>query len=291
MLPRVSAIIATFNRSDLLPYAIGSVLRQTYTDFEVLVVGDGCTDDSEDVVAAIGDARVRWINLRENSGHQAAPNNEGIRQARGEIIAYLGHDDLWLPHHLHVHVEALDASGADLTSSICTLVAADGALWPFIPTATTGWFSPPSSVTHRRSIVDDIGGWKDYRTLDEARDGAPDVDFWRRAHARKKYTFARRLTAVKFPAAWRPDVYRKRSAHEQREWLERIDREPDLEAAMWAASMTGDRFLNAMPYRDIVRLFAKQTAARIRRRLAIATSAIRMPRTRRLDATRRFKGL
>jgi len=104
--PRVSVIIATYNWSSVLPYSIGSVLRQTMQDFEILVVGDGCTDDSEAVVAAIGDPRIRWFNLPANSGHQSAPNNEGLRQARGELIAYLGHDDLWLPHHLGAHVAA-----------------------------------------------------------------------------------------------------------------------------------------------------------------------------------------
>jgi glycosyltransferase involved in cell wall biosynthesis len=99
-LPRVTVIVPTYNWSTVLPYPIGSVLRQSFTDFEVLVVGDGCTDDSEQVVTAVTDPRVRWINLPVNDGHQSAANNEGLRQSRGSIIAYLGHDDLRLPHHL-----------------------------------------------------------------------------------------------------------------------------------------------------------------------------------------------
>src|SRR5213593_1427755 len=81
MNPSVSVFIPTYNWSTVLPYSIGSVLRQTFTDFELLVVGDGCTDDSAEVVAAIDDPRVRWINLPANSGHQSALNNEGLRQA------------------------------------------------------------------------------------------------------------------------------------------------------------------------------------------------------------------
>ncbi|MGH7485232.1 MAG: glycosyltransferase family 2 protein, partial [bacterium] len=106
MPPRVTVIIPTWNRSSVLPYSIGSVLRQTFRDFELIVAGDGCTDDSEQVVSAIGDPRLRWINLPANTRHQSGPNNEALRQARGEIIAYLGHDDLWLPHHLAAHVAA-----------------------------------------------------------------------------------------------------------------------------------------------------------------------------------------
>lgn len=99
--PSLTVVISTYNWSTVLPFAIGSVLRQTFIDFEVLVVGVGCTDDSQAVVESIQDERVRWINLQSNSGHQSEPNNEGLKQARGELIAYLGHDDLWLqPHHL-----------------------------------------------------------------------------------------------------------------------------------------------------------------------------------------------
>ena len=91
----------------------------------MLVVGDGCSDDSEQVVAAIGDPRVRWINLPSNNGHQSAPNNEGLRQARGEIVAYLGHDDLWLPRHLELLAGALDAQRADLAFSVAATVDAE----------------------------------------------------------------------------------------------------------------------------------------------------------------------
>src|SRR5215212_6896548 len=128
MPPRVTAIIPTYNWSAVLPYSIGSVLRQTMTDIELLVVGDGCTDDSEAVVTGIGDPRVRWINLPANTGHQSGPNNEGLRQARGEMIAYLGHDDLWLPHHLASAVAALDRTNSDVAYGVLALVAPDGAV-------------------------------------------------------------------------------------------------------------------------------------------------------------------
>ena len=105
-------IIATYNWATVLPYSIGSVLDQTFTDFELLVIGDGCTDESEQVVAAIADPRVHWINLPTNTGNQAGPNNEGLRRARGDIVAHLGHDDLWLPRHLEHLVAAIDAGAA-----------------------------------------------------------------------------------------------------------------------------------------------------------------------------------
>ncbi len=151
--PLVTVIIPTYNWSTVLPFSVGSALGQTYRNLEVLVVGDGCTDDSEAVVRAIDDPRVRWINLSENTGHQTGPNNEGLRQARGELIAYLGHDDLWLPHHLALLVGAL-SGGADLTNSITALVHPEGRVQAY-PTRfefRPGMNIAPSPVVHRRTI-------------------------------------------------------------------------------------------------------------------------------------------
>src|SRR5271170_574706 len=112
--PVVTVIIQTFNRSNILEYAIGSVLAQTFADWELLVMGDGCTDDSAEVVARFTDPRIRFVNLRERVGDQSGPNNEGVRLARGRYVAYLNHDDIWLSDHLEKTVAALDSSDADL---------------------------------------------------------------------------------------------------------------------------------------------------------------------------------
>ncbi len=219
MPPRVTVIMATYNWSAVLPYSIASALQQTFTDFELLVIGDGCTDDSERVVSEIKDPRVRWISI-PRFGHQSGPNNEGLRQARGEYIAYLGHDDLWLQDHLMQLVAALDA-GADLVHSTLAMVQTDGRIFP--------WTAMPTATMHRRSMTERIGGWRDYRELTDV----PEVDFYRRAReAGMKVTFVRRLTGVKFPAAWRRNVYRERPCHEQAAWLERIRSEPDLETSL-----------------------------------------------------------
>lgn len=111
--PLVTVVIPTYNWATVLPYSIASVLGQTMGDFELLVIGDGCTDESGEVVRAIGDARVQWINLAANCGSQVGPNNEALRRARGTYMAYLGHDDLWLPRHLEylVRVAAADEIG------------------------------------------------------------------------------------------------------------------------------------------------------------------------------------
>jgi glycosyltransferase involved in cell wall biosynthesis len=279
----VTVIIATYNRSNVLPFAIGSVLRQTFTDFELLVVGDGCTDDSERVVASMGDPRVRWINLAENSGHQSAPNNEGLRLAGGDCIAYLGHDDLWLPHHLQASVQALDADQADLAYALVACVGADGRfVQPSVPRPGRGLFSPPSGIVHRRQVTDRVGGWRDHRQLRLS----PDVELWRRAAAGGcRCVFVPRLTAVKFPASWRAGVYRDRPSDEQAAWLARIDHEPDLEARELSKMVVDDR-PNTVSYRALLRQVVRETLNRVRR-----PSAVSWRRGGSVAAMRSYKGL
>jgi glycosyltransferase involved in cell wall biosynthesis len=227
--PRVSVVIATYNWSSVLRHAIASVLGQTLADFEVIVVGDCCTDDSAEVVASFGDPRLHWHNLEANFGNQAGPNNAGLARARGEYVAYLGQDDLWLPHHLATLVDALATSGADFAHAVTSLILPDGGRWlagvldgPF----DTGDFSPPSGLMHRREAAAVVGPWPDYRqtTL------SPDTEWQQRALAcGLRFVSSPRLSVIKFPTLVRRNCYVERPDHEQAAWLERIRTEPDLE--------------------------------------------------------------
>ena len=96
-IPRVSVVIPTYNSSAMVEQAIQSVLAQTYRDFEIIVIDDGSTDGTKDVVRRFGE-RVRYFN-QENQGVSAA-RNFGIHQSLGEYIAFLDSDDLWLPEKL-----------------------------------------------------------------------------------------------------------------------------------------------------------------------------------------------
>jgi glycosyltransferase involved in cell wall biosynthesis len=102
--PQVSVIIPTYNRATLLREAIKSILRQTYQDYEIVVVDDGSTDDTAAVMKqlirqqSVGAERIRYL-FQENRGKSAALNY-GLRQVRGEWIAFLDSDDQWLPTKL-----------------------------------------------------------------------------------------------------------------------------------------------------------------------------------------------
>lgn len=229
--PRVTVLIPTYNWSSALRQSIPSVLRQTYADFELLVIGDGCSDDSAEVVASFGDPRVRWLNLDTNSGSQTGPNNAGLEAAQGEYIAYLGHDDLWHPSHLQSLVATLDSSTADLAHAITILYGLPGTgvraltgLTPQDPDQTLR-FVPPSSWMHRRDLIEKIGPWKDHRIIRWPQD----YEFLHRAFAlQQRFALTRQLSVFKFTAGWRPDVYKTKATDEQQALSLRMDAEPDF---------------------------------------------------------------
>ena len=98
--PLVTVVCSTFNSKATLRCALRSVLNQDFTDFEVRVMGDCCTDGSAEIIKELSDSRLHWFNFPKNTGTQSEPNNEGMRRARGKYIAFIGHDDLWMPWHL-----------------------------------------------------------------------------------------------------------------------------------------------------------------------------------------------
>lgn len=105
-MPKVSVIVCAYNMMEYLPETIDSVLQQTYTDFEVIVVDDGSTDNTTQWVQQVTDPRVRLIS-QSNMGLSEACNT-GLENARGEYIAFLDADDLWESTKLAKQVAILD---------------------------------------------------------------------------------------------------------------------------------------------------------------------------------------
>jgi glycosyltransferase involved in cell wall biosynthesis len=114
--PLVTAVIATYNRANLVSRAIRSILDQTYKNVEIIVVDDGSTDDTQRVLRQFVD-QVRVIH-QENAGPSAA-RNRGIAAAKGEIVAFLDSDDLWLPKKIERQVSALQRAGASVACCVC----------------------------------------------------------------------------------------------------------------------------------------------------------------------------
>ena len=227
--PLVSVIIATYNRSNVLALAVESVRRQTVRDWELWVVGDACTDDTAEVVAATGDTRIRFANLDRNVGEQSGPNNEGFRRARGRYIAYLNHDDLWLPDHLETALRGLDETSADLVFTLVDQILPGGRARLVGATPTGRYelylFVPSSAWILRRELIEQVGLWRPARECYEA----PSENFLSRAwRAGKRMFLVPRMTVVSFPSGVRPGVYASREAWEQQAYFERMQREHDF---------------------------------------------------------------
>jgi len=105
----VSVIVPTYNRADLISETIESILNQTYKNFELIIVDDGSTDNTEKVIRKFKDNRIKYIKT-DYSGVPARPRNIGIKKAKGEYIAFLDSDDMWLPEKLEKQIKVFQAS-------------------------------------------------------------------------------------------------------------------------------------------------------------------------------------
>jgi len=170
----VSIIIPCYNGDKTLRETIESVLAQTYKAREIIVIDDGSTDSSAQLIRSFGSQIKAEFN--PNRGASAA-RNRGTELAQGEFIQYLDADDLLAPDALERRVAALQASGADVAYADWQRLEqqADGTYQPGakverdmatihpdpeIACATSFW-APPVALLYRRRIVDAIGGWNE----------------------------------------------------------------------------------------------------------------------------------
>ena len=227
--PLVSVIVATYNRSNVLYYTINSVLRSTFTEWELIVVGDACTDDTEEVVASFREPRIRFFNLSKNFGDQGGPNNEGLRHARGEYVAYLSHDDLWRETHLETALLGITESRADLVFTLGIAIKPDG--HNYLVGAVPGLrYSPNAGIAAslwfaRRALLENIGPWKHPRECRMAPSQELLLRAWR---AGKNMQLVPKATAILIQSGSRPDVYKNRDFSENQLYFEAMCNEPDF---------------------------------------------------------------
>jgi Glycosyltransferases involved in cell wall biogenesis len=224
--PFFSIVLPTYGRGRHIEPTIASVFGQSFSNFELIVVGDGCVDDTEAAVRSFPPEQIRWLNLAQNTGSQSIPNNEGIRSSRGRWIAYIGHDDVWAPNHLECIFRTITSSEMlDFVVSGCVFYGPDGSDVYYVNGLFDGaeapfqHFFPPSSISHRRDVTTRIGDWRDPRVLK-----APvDCEFLlRAAHARLRFASTGKITVHKFAAGHRYLSYLRVSSDEQREFLRKL---------------------------------------------------------------------
>jgi len=191
--PLVTVVTPAYNVAKYIGEAVDSVLRQTYRDFEYLVVDDGSVDNSADIIKAHvhDDPRFRLVQ-REHRGLSAA-RNAGIREAKGEYIAFLDGDDRWHPKFLERQLQLIQSLSPDVGAVFCRsrIVLENGTLvffqWQRIGRYDFDDFlvnSNParngSSLLIRKSCFADVGGF------DEGLRYIEDLDMWLRIAANSK---------------------------------------------------------------------------------------------------------
>lgn len=212
---RISVLLPTHNRADVIGYSIESIRRQTFSDFELLIVGDGCTDTTEQVVKKFmqNDARIQWFPFAKGKGFGYTHRNTVLKQARGKLIAFAAHDDIWFPDHLERMNSFFSANPLyDIAYSRPLWVHPTGEVLPsffdirneYVRDSFMHVYNgiPAQCIVHIQKSFDRVGYWND------SLPHAADWDMWKRIGVSKnklRMGFIPEPTTAHFRANWRSD--------------------------------------------------------------------------------------
>jgi len=197
MSEKVSIVIPTYNRETYIAKALDSVMQQTYTQFEVVVIDDGSTDNTADLVKGYGE-KVRYF-YQDNQGIAGA-RNAGIRKCTGELIAFLDSDDYWIPEKLRRQISLFhEHPEYGMVASCCASIRLDGSYREKNRPGTSGWvledlfkknFIRTSSALITRRCLDKVG------LFDESLKECEEYDLWLRIAAAYPVGFINESLAV-----------------------------------------------------------------------------------------------
>lgn len=204
MQSKVSVIIPVFNGEKYIAMALESVFSQTYQNYEVIVIDDGSTDRTEEVIASFS-GKLKLIR-QPNSG-PACARNKGVENSIGELVAFLDHDDVWLPDKLHLQVKCLEQNKLvslvysdfgtfndqgiieESASQTRGLFMPSGYIFPYLFFDPICW---TSTVLVKRSCLDEIGAFDE----DENIHMAEDYDLWLRLSKKFEFHYINKVTAM-----------------------------------------------------------------------------------------------
>jgi glycosyltransferase involved in cell wall biosynthesis len=203
-MPTVTVIIPTYNRCSLLVQTINSVLAQDYNDFEILVIDDGSTDNTKQIVCEIKDNRIKYFH--KNNGGASSARNLGLKNAQGQFICFLDSDDLWPDNFLRTMISRLQKN-PQYGAAYCmrTLLFEDGSTKPsyqkefFFSGQITAQlfqktFIQTSTICFRKEVLENI-------FFDESLTNGEDVDVWLKVSARTKFLFVPDVQIIYRPQA------------------------------------------------------------------------------------------
>ncbi|WP_186766335.1 glycosyltransferase family 2 protein [Phaeobacter marinintestinus] len=210
--PFFTVFLPTNGRDDVIGTSLDSILNQSFRDFELIVMGDGCTDGTADIVAryAETDPRVRWLSYDKGTAQGYANRNMALAEARGTAIAFAQHDDLMFHDHLQLLAGVFQRDNVMWAYSRPAWIDDAGRIMPYfvnLYVATHRQFFlqshnivPTNCVAIRRSVLTSIG------TFDETLPMAADWDLWKRIVNRfgpETIGFVRHITGLHFRAKWK----------------------------------------------------------------------------------------
>ena len=209
----VTLVIASYKRVDALRSTLKSLILQHHQDWNALVVGDCCDDETADMIRTLKESRIKYYNLPERFGEQSGPNNFGLQLAQGDFITFLNHDDLLLRDHLNYSLDKMIAEDSDFHIGLCasakklnfgddnTAIPEFSQLLPesrdlnYLVLSNAMLFEPSSFWLIRTPYAKTIGTWKPSNSLWRT----PLRDWLMRAWRMKgKFSFGDKVTGIRF---------------------------------------------------------------------------------------------
>ena len=243
--PAVTVVIATYNRPEVLRVAVRSVLIQTFQDFRIFVIGDNCDERTQEAICSFSDDRITYLNLPVRFGEQSGPNSIGMMLADTRFIAFLNHDDIFLPDHLECALNRLSLSRADVYFARTAFayrikLGADGTPLPLFSRIHDSkrrlsegfWnfhiFEPASAWVFNRRILESIGPWRSSRELFRPALQDWGLRVWR---SRTRVCFGSEISVLKVTTQYSAGANSGAYSHPSDEHpaLERLLRETPLE--------------------------------------------------------------
>jgi len=273
-------VLPTRGRSHTIGFAIASVLAQTEPEFRLRVVGDGCDDETERVVATFTDPRVSFARFPKGTGFGYGHRNTVLRSGNAPYVAYMTDDDLMFPDHLALGRAALEEGSAGLVAFRSAQVRFPDGVDPFffafdwkVPILggfLRNWFIGSANLVHRRALFDRIGYW------DASLVRFGDREFYRRARVAGEARYRAETTLLRFFAAEWDARYADLREPPQKRYLERIG-DPEWVRGFRALARSGPRGARVRfgQARDFLRFAARSgpkfARFAFRRRAAIDT--------------------
>lgn len=186
----VSVIIPAYNTGEVIRETIGSVIAQTYSNFEIIIIDDGSNDNTQEIIKSINDNRIKYY-YQKNSGLPAQVRNAGVKFSKGELIAFLDHDDAWMPEKLQAQIEVIKNNPdiALVSANAFFMYDKEKTKKLLITGVKSGYFKAnvfiplsrviPSTILVKKSSFDKVGGFNEAPDLFAAED----YDFWLRIYS------------------------------------------------------------------------------------------------------------